>query len=197
MLMQESINATPARNGFSLRRREKRDARAMFQLFSQPRCQRAMVLEPFGSADHVQAWFDSQGPNAFDMVATLNDRAIGFAGLYPFPGAQNHSGWMCRFIHDEFHRRGVGTMMMRALLATSDLLAGLRRIQLVVFCDNEPAIALYRKFGFAIEGRHDCFARQGEMFLAAFTMARIVAPAKPADTDRMHETIHDLLSRGA
>ncbi len=187
MLMQDHINATPARNGFSLRRREIRDADALFEIFSQPRCRLAMVLEPFSSADEVQAWFDNLGPGAFEIVAVLDDRPIGFAGLYPFPGSQSHSGWMCLFIQDAFDRRGIGTMMMQAIVATSDQLAGLSRIQLTVFCDNDRAISLYRKFGFEIEGRHPCFARRGDLFLGAFTMARIVAPAKPFDISRICE----------
>ena len=172
-------------NGFSLRRRADRDAEALFDIFNQPQCKLAMVLEPFHSAEEVQSFFGSPGSGAFEVVATLSDKAIGFAGLYPFPGTQSDSGWMSLFIHDAFHRRGIGTMMMQAIVAASDLLAGLRRIQLVVFCDNEGAISLYRKFDFNIEGRHACFARRGDSFLSAFTMARIVPPP----SERMRQVL--------
>jgi putative acetyltransferase len=194
MLMQDSTDSTAARNRISLRRREMRDAEALFAMFNQPRCQRAMVLEPFGSADEVQAWCGSRGSDTFDLVATINDTPVGFAGLYPCAGSQSHSGWISLFVHDAFHGRGIGTTMMRAIIATSELLAGLTRLQLIVFCDNEPALSLYCKFGFKFEGRHECFARRGDAYVPAFTMARIAAPAKPADPDRMREAMRDLLA---
>jgi ribosomal protein S18 acetylase RimI-like enzyme len=80
---------------------------------------------------------------------------------------------MSLFIHDDFHNRGVGNLMMKALIATADILVGLRRVQLIVFCDNEPAIALYRKFDFKIEGRLECFVRRGDEFSPVYSMARL------------------------
>jgi putative acetyltransferase len=43
--------------------------------------------------------------------------------------------------------------MMRAVIDLADKWLNLARIELTVFTDNEPAIALYRKFGFEIEAR--------------------------------------------
>jgi putative acetyltransferase len=42
-----------------------------------------------------------------------------------------------------------------------------------VFGDNDPAIKLYRRFGFEIEGRHQDFVRRGENFVDGYTMARL------------------------
>jgi L-phenylalanine/L-methionine N-acetyltransferase len=166
-------------DGISIRRREERDADALLRMFTQPRCQLGMVLEPFGSSSEVQAWFDSHGFDNFEVVAAIDDTAIGYAGLFPCRGRQSHVGSISLFLHDEFHGRGIGTLMMTVMIATADLLVGLRRMQLVVFCDNERAISLYRKFGFEIDGRHECFARRGHEFAAAFTMARLAASEPP------------------
>jgi putative acetyltransferase len=195
MLISDRAKSNPEHSGFSIRRREPRDTQALFAMFSQPQCQRAMALEPFGSARDVQAWLDSRGPDICDLVASVDDTAIGFSGLHVCSGSQSHSGWFSLFIHDEFHRRGIGTVMMQAMIAISDLLAGLSRVQLIVFCDNARAICLYRRFGFEIEGRHECYARQGDIFLAAFTMARIVEPAEPIEPDQMREAVRNLLSQ--
>lgn len=54
-------------------------------------------------------------------------------------------------VHDDFHRRGVSAALLGALLYTSDNWLDLKRLELTVFVDNEPAIRLYRKFGFEIE----------------------------------------------
>jgi len=165
-------------------------------MFNQPLCREAMVLDPFNSAEEVQVWFDSHPPGCFDLVAAKDDRAIGFAGLYPCPGSQSHSGWMCLFVHDDFHGCGIGSLMLRALLTAADLLAGLSRVQLIVHCDNERAISLYRKFDFVIEGRHECFARRGGEFVAALTMARLTArvPAEPLNLEQIEANLSGFLA---
>ena len=49
----------------------------------------------------------------------------------------------------------------------------LARIELTVFTDNEAAIALYRKFGFEIEGTLRKYAFRDGEFVDAYAMARI------------------------
>jgi len=64
----------------------------------------------------------------------------------------------------------------------------LQRLQLTVFDDNAAAIALYRKFGFEIEGRHPRFGRRGEAFVDAVTMARLFEADEAAEPDA--ESLH-------
>ncbi|WP_158817305.1 GNAT family N-acetyltransferase [Methylocapsa sp. S129] len=196
MSLAGSVRSSVADSAFEIRRREKRDADALFRMFDQPQCRQGMVLEPFSSASAVQAWFDSNGSDNYETVATINDTAIAFAGLFPGRGSQSHVGGLSLFVHDQFQGRGLGALLMTAIIATADLLLGLRRIQLTVFCDNERAISLYRKFGFEIEGRHSGFARRGHQLLDAFTMARIAAggPARRLDAELLTRDLSDLIS---
>jgi L-phenylalanine/L-methionine N-acetyltransferase len=171
--LQALISAKVLTDGLSLRRREKRDAEDLWSMFHQPLCRQGAILEPFDSAAELQAWLDSMDGH-FDTVATVGDRAIGMGGLYLGAGNQSHIGTLTLFIHDDFHRRRIGTLMMYVLLSTADILIGIRRVQLLVFCDNAAAISLYRKFGFEIDGRHESFARRGDTLLPVYSMARIM-----------------------
>ena len=47
----------------------------------------------------------------------------------------------------------------------ADRWAGVLRLELTVFVDNTPAIALYRKFGFEIEGTNRAFALRDGTYL--------------------------------
>jgi L-phenylalanine/L-methionine N-acetyltransferase len=161
---------------FAIRPRESRDTDALLEMFTQPRCRHGMVMEPFRSAQDIDTWFDANGTANFEVVATLADKAIGYAGLFPKRGDQSHVGLLCLFVHDSLQCRGIGTVLLTALLATADILLRLNRVELLVFCDNHHATYLYRKFGFVVEGRHKAFARRGQDLVDAFTMARI-APA--------------------
>jgi putative acetyltransferase len=49
----------------------------------------------------------------------------------------------------------------------------LTRLELEVFTDNEPAIKLYKKFGFTIEGTLVRFAYRDGQFVDVYTMARL------------------------
>ncbi|MFP3581719.1 GNAT family N-acetyltransferase, partial [Arthrobacter sp. SIMBA_036] len=74
-------------------------------------------------------------------------------------------------MHDAYHGRGVGTALLRALTETADASLGLRRLELQVFVDNTPAIALYRKFGFVEEGVSRGYAMRDGVLADALHMA--------------------------
>jgi L-phenylalanine/L-methionine N-acetyltransferase len=62
---------------------------------------------------------------------------------------------------------------MQALMEHADRWAGILRIELQVFADNHRAIALYRKFGFEIEGTHRAHALRDGVYVDTLTMARL------------------------
>ena len=51
----------------------------------------------------------------------------------------------------QFRGRGIGTKLIRSVLAASRTV-GLHRVELTVRENNESAIGLYKKVGFEIEG---------------------------------------------
>jgi putative acetyltransferase len=67
----------------------------------------------------------------------------------------------------------VGTALMEAGIDLAENWLNLRRIELEVFVDNTPAIKLYEKRGFEIEGTlHDYAFRDGE-YVDSYIMARL------------------------
>jgi putative acetyltransferase len=165
-------------DGFSLRAHEKTDAPATAALLMRPKVRHGtMVFAPYTSeaagAAHMEA--PVTGANIV-AVSDADGAVIGHIVLFRGKGFQSHSAWFGLAVHDEWWRRGVGAALMTAMLDTADNWLGLTRITLNVFTDNEPAIALYRKFGFEIEGtmRRQMF-RQGT-FVDSYAMARLIDP---------------------
>ena len=68
---------------------------------------------------------------------------------------------------------------MAALVDWADQWANLLRLELTVYTDNEHAIALYRRFGFVIEGTHRAYALRRGVYVDAHCMARL-HPNPPA-----------------
>ncbi|MGE4051090.1 MAG: GNAT family N-acetyltransferase, partial [Piscinibacter sp.] len=63
--------------------------------------------------------------------------------------------------------------LMAAMCDYADRWAGALRLELTVFTDNAPAIALYRKFGFEIEGTHRAYALRDGRYDDVYAMARL------------------------
>ena len=79
-------------------------------------------------------------------------------------------------VRADWQGKGIGTALMQAAIDLADKWMNLSRLELEVYTDNEPAIRLYKKFGFQIEGtgvRADF--RDGE-FADIYMMARLRAP---------------------
>ena len=64
-------------------------------------------------------------------------------------------------------------MLLAAAIELGERWLNYRRIELEVYTDNEPAIRLYQKFGFVIEGTMRQFAYRDGVYVDAYMMARL------------------------
>jgi L-phenylalanine/L-methionine N-acetyltransferase len=84
-----------------------------------------------------------------------------------------HVGTIGIAVHDDWQGRGVGTALMEAALNLADNWLNLTRMELRVYVDNPAAMALYKRFGFEIEGTHRRLAFRNGEYVDAYSMARI------------------------
>ena len=159
-------------DGVTLRARRPDDFDQLYALFVQRDFQHEVsTLDPFECPDDARILLDRTGPGAFEMVAVLEARIVGFAGLYAFGGRQRHVGCCTLTVHEQHQGKGIGTALLRALLGTAYDYVGLERVQLTVFVDNRRAISLYTRAGFSVEGRLRSFVRREDGMVDAFLMA--------------------------
>jgi putative acetyltransferase len=172
----------------TIRRRRNDDAPALFELVNEDGFQRTAALRgPFASCEEFTSWLDGLASRKIEITGSVDGAVAGFGGLYVLEGRLDHSCWIWLGVREKSRQRGIGAALLQTLIAAADVLAGMRRIQLTVFADNETAIRLYGKFGFEIEGRHRRFLRRGDQFLDAFTMARLLAGAPLTNAERLQE----------
>jgi RimJ/RimL family protein N-acetyltransferase len=86
------------------------------------------------------------------LLAIDDEAAIGWANLNPFerPG-HAHLATLGMGVLAPHRGRGVGDALLARLIAEASGLR-LERLELTVYAENLPAIRLYRKHGFSVEG---------------------------------------------
>ena len=113
-------------------------------------------------------------PGRHSFVALVDGRVVGNLGLHVSQNPRRRDvADIGMAVHDDFQNRGVGSAMMSAMVDLADNWLGLRRIELQVWTDNAPAVHLYEKFGFVIEGTGQQYARRAGELVDAYFMARL------------------------
>ena len=129
------------------------DGEAIHQIRRQPSViDRTLALPSERIQDNLR-FLESFGPDDHALVAEVDGRAVGMAGLHVKRGKLRHGGEIGMMIHDQFQGRGLGRRLLEALLDIADNHLGLIRVELEVLADNVRAIKLYESFGFEHEGR--------------------------------------------
>jgi RimJ/RimL family protein N-acetyltransferase len=88
------------------------------------------------------------------LIAESGGAVVAHACLYPMaPRRLAHVLRLDMCVHAGHWRQGHGEALLRALLAWARHQATALKIELLVRSENLPAVALYEKLGFVMEGR--------------------------------------------
>jgi putative acetyltransferase len=158
-----------------IRRVEPGDYKAVQQVHAQPKALKGTLQLPFPSEDMWKKRLEGMGEDRFALVACVDGELAGMAGidLHTKSPRRRHVGYVGLAVHDKWHAKGVGTALMKALIDLADNWLNLSRLELTVFVDNEPAVKLYKKLGFVIEGTHKKFAFRDGEYVDCYAMARV------------------------
>ena len=127
---------------------------------------------PHRDAAFWRDFYRTRDPDGIELVAEIDGVVVGHLGMILNKAPRRkHVGSFGICVHPAFHGRGVGAALMAEMIHLSDNWLNLIRLELSVASENERAIALYRRFGFEVEGlaRMDLFrnGRYGDTTLMA------------------------------
>jgi RimJ/RimL family protein N-acetyltransferase len=135
-----------------IRRFRPEDKEQLIQMYSSlSREALRWAIPPYTREVLERGWL-SNLQNLLPIAAFHKDKMVRHAQIYEFPHRRRKStGDLVIYLHQDFHNVGLGTAMLSRLFGLARK-EGLHRIGLHVVADNKPAIHLYEKLGFKIEG---------------------------------------------
>lgn len=163
------------RNKITIRRAEVSDAEAIQATFATPKAMAGTLQVPFPSVEKWRKWLADTPADDFVLVADVAGEVVGNLGIHLTSKSprRRHAAGIGMSVRDDWHRHGVGTALLAAAVDLADNWLNYTRLELTVYTDNAVALALYRKFGFEVEGTLKSYAYRGGRFIDAYTMARI------------------------
>ncbi|MBB4006140.1 GNAT family N-acetyltransferase [Allorhizobium taibaishanense] len=162
-------------DGLVIRAQHPDDAADIAALQSLPGVRAGTLRPPYPVEANVRKYIEDRQSQGMSLVAIMDGRVVGNAGLTQAIGRRSHAGSLGIAVHDAYHGRGIGRALIGELVAIADDWLNIVRLELTVFVDNAAAIALYESFGFTVEGTHRAFALRAGAFVDAYAMARVSA----------------------
>ena len=156
-----------------IRRAEQEDAAALRDLYAMPGAQSGTLQLPFPS---LVIWEQRLTPREGHtvLVAEADSLLVGNLSLQVEPNPRRrHVAHIGMAVRDDWAGRGVGSRLMAAATDLADNWLGLRKLELFVYTDNQPAIALYQNHGFEIEGTRRQMALRDGVYKDAYAMGRL------------------------
>ncbi len=157
-----------------IRGQEPEDIPDLTEAWNQPHAIWGTLQAPFASIDARRKRSAALPAGHTMLVAVIDGKAIGAAGLHPFENRRrSHAASIGMAVHDAYAGRGAGRALMIGLIDLADRWLNYKRLELTVWVDNERAIKLYEAFSFEREGVHRAFAWRDGVYVDALAMARV------------------------
>ncbi len=165
------VNTKPAPNQPIIRRAEEEDAKDLVRIHTQKSSYLSTLQLPYPSAT---LWRERLRKGDYVLVAELQGKVVGIVGLEQGINPRiRHVGKIGMTVDENYRGKGIGFTLLNEIISVAETWLGISRIELEVYTDNKPAIALYKKLLFVQEGTLKSNAMRDGVLVDSFMMARI------------------------
>ena len=158
----------------TIRRAEPGDYEAFHRILSGPKAIWGTLQMPYTSPELWRKRLAEPPEGMYYLLAYTEHDVVGEITLQTFPNTprRKHVGTIFMAVRDDWQGKGVGAALLQAAVDLADKWLNIIRLELEVYTDNEPALRLYKKFGFNIEGTLKQFAFRDGHYVDGYAMAR-------------------------
>lgn len=151
------------------------DIDQMYVLWTHPAICRTTLQVPSQEITSIRQRLENLPAGGHRLVGLVNSRLVGTISLFQSQNPRMaHTAGLGMTVHPDYWGMGLGSQLMAAILTIADNWLNLKRVDLEVNVDNPPAVRLYEKFGFAIEGTKRFHTYGDGRWADSYFMARIV-----------------------
>jgi L-phenylalanine/L-methionine N-acetyltransferase len=174
--------------GVVLRRARESDADAFAAMMNDESVFAQTLQLPYADVSFWRKRLEDAGNSSSPLthlVADHDGTVVASAGVFPTaPNVRRrHAMGLGITVARDWQGKGLGDLLMTAVVHHADRWLGVLRIELYVNTDNDRAIALYRRHGFEIEGTHRAYALRDGVYIDVLAMARL-GPLMPSINSR-------------
>lgn len=159
------------------------DAAAIAEIYNEGILDRVATFETeLRTPEERARWLTERDPRFVVVVAEVDGRVVGWAGLSPYSsrpcyrGVADHSIYIGRAARG----RGVGARLLGGLIEAAER-EGFWKLTSRLFLFNEASIALHRRLGFREVGVNEKHAQLDGRWLDTLTIERLI-PANITDS---------------
>ncbi|HEX8990256.1 MAG TPA: GNAT family N-acetyltransferase [Anaerolineales bacterium] len=158
----------------TIRRAEPGDYEAVARVLEGPRAVWGTLQLPYPSVESWRKRLAEPPEGLYSLLACVDNEVVGQLALHTFPThpRRRHVADIGMAVRDDWQGKGIGSALMQAAVEFAERWLNLSRLELTVYTDNEPAVKLYKKFGFVIEGTLVQYAYRDGRYVDAYSMAR-------------------------
>lgn len=177
LALPDSLAAAPVTSPILIERLAEHHLPGMAALYNDPDVARQVLQMPYQSPERWRRLLAPDNERLLALVATHLGEVVGSASLKQSARVRrSHSGAIGMGVARAWQGQGIGSRLLGELLRVADDWMNLRRVELMVYCDNEAAVGLYRKHGFEVEGQLRDYAIRDGRYEDVYSMARLRAP---------------------
>src|SRR5262249_5274269 len=104
----------PLLTGLAVRAREPSDWEEIAALMNLSKVRWGTLRLPYTRKEQWRKMMENPPEERTGIVAVLDGRIVGSADIFQYKGRRRHVGELGMSVHDDFHRRGIGSALMAA-----------------------------------------------------------------------------------
>ena len=128
---------------------KRKDIKSIHEIFSDTNAYSGTLQLPFPSLSLWESRLENIPQGIYYLVAEIDNEVVGQIGLHIEQNPRRkHVATFGMGVKDKHQGKGVGSKLLSSAIDLAENWINIQRMELTVYTDNEPAIALYKKHGF-------------------------------------------------